>query len=121
LIITPWALLAVPAAVLVAFGFASIGMGITTYLKSFHEMNWVNFFLLPMFLFSGTFYPISVFPTALQAVIQAFPLWQAVDLIRSLMLGQIDSGLIGNVIYFAVMVMIGLVLTTRRLTALFMR
>lgn len=121
LIITPWALLAVPAAVLVAFGFASIGMGITTYLKSFHEMNWVNFFLLPMFLFSGTFYPISVFPTALQAVIQAFPLWQAVDLIRSLMLGQIDSGLVGNVIYFAVMVMIGLVLTTRRLTALFMR
>jgi lipooligosaccharide transport system permease protein len=121
LVVTPWAILAVPAAVLVAFGFAAIGMGITTYVRSFHEMNWINFFLLPMFLFSGTFYPITVFPVWLQNVIQAFPLWQAVDLIRSLMLGDIRIQLLGNIAYFLVMVGFGLALTTRRLTALFMR
>jgi lipooligosaccharide transport system permease protein len=50
-----WALLAIPGAVLIAFGFASFGMAITSYLKTFHQMNWINFFMLPMFLFSGTF------------------------------------------------------------------
>lgn len=121
LLISPWAVLAVPAAVLVAFGFAAVGMAATTYVRSFHEMNWINFFLLPMFLFSGTFYPISVFPQWIQAIIQALPLWQAVDLIRSLMLGMIDVGLLSNIAYFSVMIIVGLTITTKRLTALFLR
>lgn len=121
LVISPWAVLAVPAAVLVAFGFAAVGMAATTYVRSFHEMNWINFFLLPMFLFSGTFYPISVFPQWIQSIIQALPLWQAVDLIRSLMLGMIDVGLLSNIAYFSVMIIVGLTITTKRLTALFLR
>ena len=49
---------------LIAFGFASIGMGITSYLKTFQQMEWIQFVLLPMFLFSATFYPITVYPRA---------------------------------------------------------
>jgi len=49
-----WGIFAIPAAVLIAFGFASVGMGITSYLKDFQQMEWINFFMLPMFLFSGT-------------------------------------------------------------------
>lgn len=121
LIPSAWGLLAIPGAVLIAFGFSSVGMAITSYLKSFHQMNYVNFFMLPMFLFSGTFYPLSVYPDWLQALIQALPLWHAIQLERAFTLGHIDAELLGHLLYFAVMIVLGLVFTTRRLTALFMR
>ena len=57
-----WALLALPAVLLIAFGFASFGMGITSYMKTFQQMDWINFIMLPMFLLSATFYPITVYP-----------------------------------------------------------
>ena len=121
LVTNAWGLLAIPAATLVAFGFASLGMAITSYLKSFQQMNWVTFFLLPMFLFSGTFFPVSVYPQWIQTIVQALPLWQGVELIRSLMLGNISASLWSHVIYFAVMIVLGLWFTTVRLKALFMR
>jgi len=98
-----------------------LGMAITSYLKSFQQMNWVTFFLLPMFLFSGTFFPVSVYPQWIQTIVQALPLWQGVELIRSLMLGNISASLWSHVIYFAVMIALGLWFTTVRLKALFMR
>ena len=57
------AILALPAVLLIAFGFASLGMGITSYLKTFQQMDWIHFVLLPMFLFSATFYPITSTPS----------------------------------------------------------
>jgi lipooligosaccharide transport system permease protein len=116
-----WALLAIPGAVLIAFGFASFGMAITSYLKTFHQMNWINFFMLPMFLFSGTFYPLSIYPQWIQTIIQAMPLWHAIQLERSFMLGNVSWGLLSHVIYFLVMIVLGLIFTTRRLTALFIK
>ena len=77
--------------------------------------------LLPMFLFSGTFYPLSVYPQWLQSVIQALPLWQAITLERSLTLGTVGWDTLGHVIYFVVMIVVGLTFTTRRLTALFLK
>ena len=121
LVTNAWGLLAIPAATLIAFGFASIGMAITSYLKSFQQMNWVTFFLLPMLLFSGTFFPVSVYPEWIQAIVQALPLWQGVELVRSLMLGNISMSLWSHVIYFVVMIALGLWFTTVRLKALFMR
>jgi lipooligosaccharide transport system permease protein len=121
LVTNAWGLLAIPAATLIAFGFASVGMAITSYMKNFQQMNWVNFFLLPMFLFSGTFFPVSVYPEWIQMVVKALPLWQGVDLVRSLMLGIIDISVLGHIAYFLVMIALGLSFTTVRLRALFMR
>lgn len=121
LITTPLAILAIPCASLIAFGFASIGMAVTTYMKSFEQMNIINVVLLPMFLFSGAFYPLSIYPGWLQAFIKALPLWHGITLIRSVMLGLISTALIPHIIYFVVMIAIGLFFTTRRLTLLFMR
>ena len=121
LVANAWGLLAIPAATLIAFGFASVGMAITSYMKNFQQMNWVNFFLLPMFLFSGTFFPVSVYPEWIQMVVRALPLWQGVDLVRSLMLGIIDLSVLGHIAYFVVMIALGLSFTTVRLKALFMR
>ena len=112
---------AILAAVLIAFGFASFGMAITSYLKSFQQMNWINFFLMPMFLFSGTFYPLTVYPEWVQWMIQAMPLWQAIEMVRGLTLGIIDAALLGHVLYFVVMIVGGLWFTTRRLRGLFLR
>lgn len=116
-----WGVLAIPAAVLIAFGFASLGMAITSYFTTFQQMGLVNTALLPMFLFSGAFYPLTVFPGWVQGIIKALPLSQAIELIRGLTLGQVNIGLLSHVLYFLAMIACGLFFTTRRLNALFMR
>ena len=121
LIPSMWGILAIPAAVLIAFGFASFGMAVTSYMKSYQQLEVVNVVLLPMFLFSGSFYPLDVFPDWLQTIIRLFPLAHAIDLVRGLTLGNISWALAGHAMYFVVMIVIGLFFTTRRLNALFMR
>lgn len=116
-----WGLLAIPAAVLIAFGFAAVGMGITSYLTNFHQMDWVNFFLLPMFLFSGTFFPLTVYPDWVRVLIEGLPLYQAIALVRGCTLGNIDASLLGHALYFVVMIVLGLMFTTKRLRALFLK
>jgi lipooligosaccharide transport system permease protein len=116
-----WGVLAIPAAVLIAFGFASIGMAITSYFKSYQQMGLINISLLPIFLFSGSFYPLSVFPDWAQIIIKTLPLWHAIEMIRNLTLGVINFSLLGHIAYFLVMIVVGLFFTTRRLNALFMR
>lgn len=114
------AILALPAVLLIAFGFASLGMAITSYLKTFQQMDWIAFFLLPMFLFSATFYPLSVYPQPIQWLIEALPLWHGVELVRGLTTGALSVAMLGHVLYYVVMVVVGLVFTTRRLRALFL-
>jgi len=116
-----WGVLAIPAAVLIAFGFASIGMAITSYFKSYQQMGLINISLLPIFLFSGSFYPLSVFPEWAQIIIKTLPLWHAIEMVRNLSLGIINLSLLGHIAYFVVMVVVGLYFTTKRLNALFMR
>jgi len=121
LVLSPWGFLAVAGASLIAFAFSACGMAITSYLKSFQEMDWINFMLLPMFLFSATFYPLSVYPDWLQTVIRCLPLWHGVELMRGLTLGHLHWGMLEHVAYFGIMIVIGLTFTTRRLTWLFLR
>ena len=84
-------------------------------------MGLINIALLPVFLFSGAFYPLTVFPGWMQWVIKSLPLWHAIELVRALTLGAINLGMLTHVIYFLVMISVGLFFTTRRLNALFMR
>ncbi len=116
-----WGVLAIPAATLIAFGFASLGMAVTSYMKNFQQMQWISFFLLPMFLFSGTFFPVSVYPEWIQVIVKSLPLWQGVEMVRAFTLGNIGPELVGHILYFVVMIVCGLLFTTRRLTALFMK
>jgi lipooligosaccharide transport system permease protein len=121
LVTSSWGILAIPASVLIAFGFASIGMGVTSYLTNYQQMQWIQLVMLPMFLFSGTFFPLTIYPEPVQWLIQALPLWQAIELIRGLTLGVMNLAMLGHVLYFVVMIIGGLYFTTRRLTALFLR
>src|SRR5690606_29844681 len=63
-----WALLVVPSALLVAFAFAAVGMAATTLMRSWQDFEFIQLTILPMFLFSGTFFPLSAYPDALQWV-----------------------------------------------------
>ena len=114
------AIFALPAILLIAFGFASLGMGITSYLKTFQQMDWIQFVMLPMFLFSATFYPLTVYPAPIQWVIQVLPLWHGVELVRGLTTGAIGPVMLLHLLYFVVMIAVGLVFTTRRLRTLFL-
>jgi lipooligosaccharide transport system permease protein len=115
-----WAILAIPAVLLIAFGFAAVGMAITSYLTTFQQMDWINFVMLPMFLFSATFYPLTVYPEPIQWMIQALPLWHGVELVRGLTTGVVGPALLVHVAYYLVMIVVGMVFTTRRLRALFL-
>jgi lipooligosaccharide transport system permease protein len=114
------AILALPAVLLIAFGFASLGMAITSYMKTFQQMDWIAFVMLPMFLFSATFYPITVYPEPIQWLVQALPLWHGVELVRGLTTGALSIAMLGHVLYYLVMIAVGLVFTTSRLKKLFL-
>ncbi|WP_431778292.1 ABC transporter permease [Microbacterium aurantiacum] len=118
--LAPTAILALPAVVLIAFGFASVGMAVTSYMKTFQHMDWINLVLLPMFLFSATFYPITVYPEWVQGIVMAFPLWHGVELIRGLTTGILSPVMLVHVGYYLVMIALGLLFTTKRLRTLFL-
>ena len=62
LFISPWAILAIPAALLVGFAFGAVGMAATSFMKTWQDFDLIQLVVLPMFLFSGTFYPIDAYP-----------------------------------------------------------
>jgi len=121
LVLSPWALLLVPAALLIGFGFAAVGMAATTFLRSWQDLEVVTLFTLPMFLFSGTFYSLNAYPFWLRVVVECLPLHHGVVIMRALAYGDISAGLIPHLCYFAAMAVCGLWLTTRRLGALLMK
>ncbi|HWS58891.1 MAG TPA: ABC transporter permease [Actinotalea sp.] len=114
------AVLALPAVLLIAFGFASLGMAVTSYMKTFQQMDWITFVMLPMFLFSATFFPITVYPEPIQWFVRALPLWHGVELVRGLTTGYLGPATLVHVGYYLVMIVGGLVFTARRLRALFL-
>jgi lipooligosaccharide transport system permease protein len=111
---SPWAVLVLPAAVLTGFAFAAAGMAATTFMRSWQDFEYVTLVSVPLFLFSTTFFPLSVFPRALAVVVECTPLYQAVTLMRGLALGAVGPGLAGRAAYLAVMGMAGLYLAGRR-------
>jgi lipooligosaccharide transport system permease protein len=118
---SPWAILALPAALLVAFSFAAAGMACTTFMRSGQDFDLIQLVLMPMFLFSATFFPLSVYPPAIQVLVSCLPLYHANELMRHLCAGVVDVGLLGHVAYFVVMAGAGVLISTRRLGLLLLR
>lgn len=88
---SPYGVLAIPVTVLVGLSFTAPIAAWAAYTKS--EITFVaifRFVILPMFLFSGTFFPVSTLPTPLEVVAWLTPLWHGVTLCRDLTLGHIE-------------------------------
>lgn len=111
-----WALLLLlPSAVVVGFAFAGLGMAFTSYVRTWQDMDLVQFAVLPLVLFSATFYPLSTYPPALRVVVQVTPLYRGVHLLRGLALGAVGAGTIADVAYLLAVGGAGLAVTSRRL------
>ncbi|MGJ9406892.1 ABC transporter permease [Nesterenkonia aurantiaca] len=108
-------------ALFVALGFASVGMAVTSFMTRFQQMDWMMMVLMPMFLFSATLFPISVYPAGVQAFIQALPLWHAVELMRDIAFWDFSGLTLVHIGYYLVMIVAGLALTTYRMKKLFLR
>jgi lipooligosaccharide transport system permease protein len=121
LVRSPWAVLAVPAATLLAFAFAAVGMAATTFMRSWQDFDLINLVVLPLFLFSGTFFPITAYPDALRGLVMLTPLWQGVDMIRSLMMGAVDPSILWHVAYLGAMGLAGLAMVARRLDRMLLK
>lgn len=116
-----WAVLAVPAAVLIGFAFAGTGIAATTWMRSFVDFDYVILVIVPLFLFSATFFPLDLYPEALGWAVQATPLYQGVALERALVLGDVGWGLLVHAGYLTVMGATGVWMATRRLALLLRR
>jgi lipooligosaccharide transport system permease protein len=115
---SPWAILCLPGAMLIGFAFAGLGMAATTYMRSFVDFDYVNLALLPLFLFSGTFFPLSQYPPALRVIVQCTPLYQGVALERALAFGNVEWTLLVHVLYLVVLGLVGLRIAGHRLAHL---
>lgn len=118
LVVSPWLILAFPAALLVGFAFGAAGMAATSYMKTWQDFDLIQLVVLPLFLFSATFFPIETYPPVFRVVVQLTPLYQGVDLIRSLAVGAISPVLLVHVAYLTIMGFVGLAIVSRRLDKL---
>lgn len=106
------AVLAIPVAALVGLAYSAPIAAWSA--RSENEASFVTIFrfvILPMFLFSGTFFPITELPRPLELIAYATPLWHGVDLCRQLILGDVFGWIaLVHVLYLVAWVVVGLAL-----------
>jgi lipooligosaccharide transport system permease protein len=108
--------LAVPATLLVGDCFAGVGLLAGTYMRGWQDFDLLQILILPLFLFSGTFYPVSAYPSWLADLVVWTPLAQGVELTRGLTTGSPGTFMVGNVVYLLALGTLGLYLASRRVT-----
>ena len=116
-----WALLALPASVLIGFAFAGAGMALTTFMRSWQDFEFVQLAIMPMFLFSATFYPVETYPGAIRWLVEITPLYQGVVLERAFSTGNVDWFLLLHALYLAAMGTFGMYVASRRLGKLLLK
>jgi lipooligosaccharide transport system permease protein len=90
-VLSPWGVLAVPAAALCAAAFAAPLTAFSATQETDARFPLImRIGILPLFLFSGTFFPISQLPDVLQPLCVLSPLWHGVELCRGATTGSID-------------------------------
>ena len=121
LAVTPLLVLALPAALLISLAFGAVGMAATSFMRTWQDFDLIQLIILPMFLFSATFYPLDTYPEALRVIVELSPLYQGVDLLRSIAVGVIGPVALGHVAYLTVMGVAGLLVVSRRLDKLLLK
>jgi len=109
---SPLALLAVPAAVLTGMAMSSPICAWAATRENDYAMATVwRFVIMPMFLFSGTFFPVSQLPSGIRPIAYVTPLWHGVDLCRSFALGTAELWpVVGHIAYLAALFTVGYLL-----------
>jgi lipooligosaccharide transport system permease protein len=116
LLLSWWALGAWPAAVLVAASFSAMALCVTSFARKVQDFDVVmGLLVMPMFLFSGIFFPISQLPSPVQWIVTTMPLYHGVALLRQLTTGAVDVLLAVHVGYLLVAGSLAFALAMRRL------
>ncbi|HEX4830451.1 MAG TPA: ABC transporter permease [Trebonia sp.] len=115
---SPWAVAALPAAVLTGLAFAAPVAAWAVTVERDTAFNYMfRFGMTPLMLFSGTFFPLSQLPAWIRPVAYATPLWHGVALCRALTLGTIDPGSLAvHLAYLVALACAGLAAGTRTYT-----
>jgi len=116
LVFSWWAVLVLPAAVLLGAAFSAAGLATTTFLRTVQDFDLpMGLVVMPMFLFSGVFFPISVYPIVIQAIMQVVPLYRGVHLLRSLTTGVIDLSILLDIGYLLAFFAVAMTIAMRRM------
>ena len=121
LVRSPLILLTLPGALLIGFAFASLGMAATSFMRTWQDFDLIQLVVLPMFLFSGTFFPLDSFPEFARVLIQLTPLYHGVDLLRTLAVGVVGPETLVHVVYLTVIGLLGLSVVSRRIDKLLLK
>jgi lipooligosaccharide transport system permease protein len=109
------AIFAIPAATLIGFAFGAAGLAASTWMRSWQDFDLVTLVTMPLFLFSGTFFPLDVYPPAIQLIAKFSPLYHGTELLRGFTLGVIDWSMLGHAAYLLAMGLVGAAIADRRL------
>ena len=121
LVRSPLILLTLPGALLIGFAFAAVGMAATSFMRTWQDFDLIQLVVLPMFLFSGTFFPLDSFPEAARILIQLTPLYHGVDLLRGLSVGVVGPETLVHVGYLTLIGLLGMAVVSRRLDKLLLK
>ncbi len=114
LVRSPWALLIPLVLVAMAPLFAAPAMGWSALNRDFHNLfYYTELVVVPMFFFSGIFFPAERLPVVAQAAIWVTPLYHAANLCRALVTGSFQPGLALDALYIVVLALILAPITMR--------
>jgi lipooligosaccharide transport system permease protein len=116
LVLSPWAVLIIPTTILLGAAFSAAGLATSVYLRTVQDFDLpFGLVVMPMFLFSGTFFPISEMPQVLQWLVELTPLYHGVVLLRSLSVGAIEPRLLFDLTYLVAFCAICLTICMRQM------
>ena len=114
LIDSVWAVLALPAVMLSAGALSSGAMILTGITKEISSLEKVmTLVVFPLFLFSGTFFPIDLYPAFLKPIVMATPLFHSATLLRDLTTGEVGLGTVVHAVYLLVMAVVAATIAIR--------
>jgi lipooligosaccharide transport system permease protein len=90
-------------------------------MRNWKDFDLLQLIMLPMFMFSATFYPISVYPDAIEWVVRVLPLYHGIELVRSLCMGSVGAFQLVNVAYLLALGLAGMFLASRRIDGLMLK
>jgi lipooligosaccharide transport system permease protein len=110
--------LVLPAALLLCAAFSAAGLAATSFLRTVQDFDLpMGLVVMPMFLFGGVFFPVSVYDQffPLRWIVEALPLYRGVHLMRGLTYGTLEPSMLFDVAYLVVFAAIGLAIAMRQL------
>jgi lipooligosaccharide transport system permease protein len=116
-----WAVLVLPACLVIGFGFAGAGIAAVTWMRNWQDFDLIQLVMLPMFLFSATFYPISVYPEVLEWVVRVLPLYHGIELVRALATGTPAAFQLVNIASLLMLGLVGMLIASRRIDGLLLK